>query len=143
MAQHFQTNATGPLLVVEAFVPLLRKSTTTPRIINVSSGAGSITNLVPINKGFGSRLYAYRSSKAALNMVTALQAAELGSDNAGGFKVFAYCPGYTASSITPMNTVENGAQPTSEGARPMLAIINGERDAEHGKFLHKDGQYPW
>ncbi len=39
----FQTNAIGPALVVEAFAPLLRKSEGIVRIVNVSSGAGSIT----------------------------------------------------------------------------------------------------
>lgn len=43
----------------------------------------------------------------------------------------------------PMNKVENGAKPTSEGASPMVEIVNGERDSEHGGFLHVDGQYPW
>jgi NAD(P)-dependent dehydrogenase (short-subunit alcohol dehydrogenase family) len=45
MTAAFQTNATGPAVVVEAFVPLLKKSRdmgNTPRIVNVTSGAGSI-----------------------------------------------------------------------------------------------------
>jgi NAD(P)-dependent dehydrogenase (short-subunit alcohol dehydrogenase family) len=40
--QCFRTNATGPQLMIDAFYPLLKKSITTPRIINVSSGAGSV-----------------------------------------------------------------------------------------------------
>lgn len=38
----FKTNAIGPAITVEAFAPLLEKSSRTPRIINVSSRAGSI-----------------------------------------------------------------------------------------------------
>lgn len=43
MTAAFLTNATGPALIVEAFAPLLKKSNTTARIINVTSGAGSIS----------------------------------------------------------------------------------------------------
>jgi NAD(P)-dependent dehydrogenase (short-subunit alcohol dehydrogenase family) len=39
----FQTNATGPAIVVETFVPLLDKSNKVVRIVNVTSGAGSIS----------------------------------------------------------------------------------------------------
>jgi NAD(P)-dependent dehydrogenase (short-subunit alcohol dehydrogenase family) len=39
----FLTNTTGPAIVVEFFAPLLLKSTKTPRIVNVTSGAGSIS----------------------------------------------------------------------------------------------------
>jgi NAD(P)-dependent dehydrogenase (short-subunit alcohol dehydrogenase family) len=38
----FLTNTIGPAIVVEAFAPLLAKSAKTPRIINVTSGAGSV-----------------------------------------------------------------------------------------------------
>jgi NAD(P)-dependent dehydrogenase (short-subunit alcohol dehydrogenase family) len=72
MAISFQTNATGPLLVGEAFAPLLRQSQTTPRIVNVSSGAGSITKrLDSTSKMYKMKTPQYNCSKAALNMVTA------------------------------------------------------------------------
>jgi NAD(P)-dependent dehydrogenase (short-subunit alcohol dehydrogenase family) len=38
----FKTNTIGPAITVAAFADLLGKSTKTPRIINVTSGAGSI-----------------------------------------------------------------------------------------------------
>jgi NAD(P)-dependent dehydrogenase (short-subunit alcohol dehydrogenase family) len=141
MSQIFQTNATGPLLMVESFAPLLKKSTRTPRIVNVSSGGGSITTrLDPTSAGYKMKSVPYRASKAALNMITACQAVEY--DDLG-FKVFVYCPGFTVSNLGPYNKAENGAKPTSEGAAPIVKILNGERDAEHGKFLHATGQYSW
>jgi len=79
-------------------------------------------------------------SKAALNMVTVDQAVDMGAQ---GFKIFAYCPGYCVSGLTYMNITEYGAKPISEGARPLVGILKGERDAEHGCFLKKGGQYPW
>ena len=73
-------------------------------------------------------------------MITACQAVHYGEL---GFKVFAFCPGFTVSNLGPMNNAENGAKPTSEGAAPIVKLLNGERDAEHGGFLHATGQYPW
>jgi hypothetical protein len=45
MTNAFSTNTTGPAVVVETFAPLLQKSAdlgNTPRVLNVTSGAGSI-----------------------------------------------------------------------------------------------------
>lgn len=73
-------------------------------------------------------------------MITACQAVEYGPL---GWKVFAFCPGFTASNLSDLNKVEEGAKPTSEGARPIVEILNGQRDAEHGGFLKIGGQWPW
>ena len=125
---------------MEHFAPLLRKCTGgTPRIINVSSGAGIIAKrLDPSSPTYSIKGEPYRASKSALNMLNACQAVEYGGD---GFKVFAYCPGFTVSNLGPHNRAENGAKPTSEGTAPMVRILNGERDAEHGMFLNLDGLY--
>lgn len=143
MAQAFQTNATGPFLVVEAFAPLLRKSNTTARIVNVSSGGGSITRRLDSaaqTHKLGMWGIAYCASKAAMNLFTAAQSVVYGEE---GFKVFAFSPGFVQSGLGPHNNAESGAQPTSEGAAPMVKILNGERDEEHAKFLSAKGQYPW
>jgi NAD(P)-dependent dehydrogenase (short-subunit alcohol dehydrogenase family) len=147
------TNVIGPAIIVEAFAPLLSKSKKTPRIINVSSNVGSITLrldpsypyrnqtvvgilgspqiILVVNVSHRSQV-PYRISKSALNMLTACQAYEYGPL---GWKVFAFDPGYTESNLSPANTTDYGAKPTSEGAKPMLAILAGERDAEHAGFL--------
>lgn len=142
MAQIFQTNATGPLLMVEAFAPLLKKSIGIPRIVNVTSGAGSIaTRLDSKNKFYSLKATPYRVSKAALNMIMACQVADY---RELGFKIFLFCPGFTVSKLGANNKAEFGAKPTSEGAAPIVRILNGERDAEDGKFLREaDGEYPW
>ncbi|QIW99258.1 hypothetical protein AMS68_004776 [Peltaster fructicola] len=141
MAICFKTNATGPLLVVDAFAPLLKKAHGTPRIVNISTGQGSITKrLDPTAPGYKIKGVQYRASKAALNMVTACQVAEFGDE---GFKIFSFCPGFTQSNLGPHNNAENGAKPTSEGAAPIVTILKGERDSEHAHFLHNTGQYPW
>ena len=141
MSLCFATNATGPHLMGLAFAPLLKKSITTPRIVNVSSGAGSMSRkLDPTSPMYRESHIQYRASKSALSMVTACQAVEYGDQ---GFKVFAYCPGFTVSNLSERNTLEAGAKPTSEGTTPMVKILEGERDAEHAGFLTVDGQYGW
>ena len=140
MAACFKTNAIGAWLMGTYFIPLLKKASGTPRIVNVSSGAGNISRrLTSTAPKMDFEDIQYRASKAAMNMVHAAQANDLGPQ---GFKVFAYCPGFTVSSLGPHNKLENGAKPTSEGAAPIVKMLNGERDAEHGKFLTATGQYP-
>jgi len=139
MAQCFQTNSTGPYLMVEAFVPLLKKSKTTPRIINITSGGGSIARrLDPTAQPHKLGMWgiAYCTSKAALNLLTAAQAALYGEQ---GFKVFAFSPGFVISNLGPHNNAESGAQPTSEAVVPIVKIVNGERDEEHAGFLTATG----
>jgi NAD(P)-dependent dehydrogenase (short-subunit alcohol dehydrogenase family) len=87
----FETNAAGAWFVVETFAELLRKAVGTPRIVNVSSGLGSLA----LRAQKGSMLddlsmIQYRASKAALNMMTVDQAVMYGKE---GVKVFSYCPG--------------------------------------------------
>ncbi|KAI9655881.1 MAG: hypothetical protein M1831_004726 [Alyxoria varia] len=141
ISQCFRTNAIGPYLTLEHFAPLLKKSNGVPRVVNVSSGAGSITmRLNPSSTGSNLKAPQYRISKAAMNMASACQVVEYGEQ---GFKVFTYCPGFTASNLSHMNTVDQGAKPTSEGTAPIVSLLSGERDADHGKFVHASGEYPW
>lgn len=132
MSRAFRTNAIGPYLTYIAFLPLLAKTHTTPRIINVSSGAGSIAGRLTMGRSVPLRNTPYCASKAALSMVMAVQATAPDLEN---LKSFCYCPGFTASTLGEMNTVEKGAKPTRVGAEPMVRILNGERDAESGGFL--------
>ena len=140
MRDAFDTNATGPAIVTNAFAPLLQKSTATARIINVSSGAGSIgRRLDPTSQLYNRHVVQYRASKAALSMVTACDWVEYGP----AIKVFAYCPGYTVSNLSEQNKAEHGAKPTAEAVMPLIDVLEGKRDEEAGLFLHNTGIYPW
>jgi NAD(P)-dependent dehydrogenase (short-subunit alcohol dehydrogenase family) len=136
MHASFATNVVGPMRVAEEFASLLQRSTYSqgPRIINVSSRAGSISRrLVKENNMiYDSAMVEYRTSKAALNMLSVCQAWEYGKL---GIKTFVFCPGLTESGLADMATLANGAKPVAEGARPIVAIIEGKRDGEEGKFL--------
>lgn len=143
MHASFDTNVVGPMRVVEVFAPLLQKSTYSlgPRIINVSSRAGSISRrLDKSNMIYDSHFLEYRTSKAAQNMLSVCQVWEYGKV---GTKTFMFCPGFTESDLSPMAKVENGAKPVAEGARPIVDIIEGKRDGEEGKFLIDGGVADW
>ena len=143
MQQCFAVNVSGPAVLIETVLPLLRKSTTTPRIINVSSGGGSLERTVNPRQGGGPLHVPYKASKAALNMMSAVELAKFREEKLD-IKVFTYCPGFRVSNLGPYNTVENGAKPTVDGARPMVAMLNGEKDEQSGLFLNSDnGQHPW
>lgn len=83
----FDTNATGPWILTKTMIPLLKKSPAA-KIINISSGVGSIGRKLdpssPFHKFSGVQ---YRASKTALNMITACQFVEFGDM---GMKVFLY-----------------------------------------------------
>lgn len=137
----FDTNATGPAIIAIAFAPLLQKSTSGPRIINISSGVGSIARRLdessPMYRFQG---YQYRASKTALSMVTACQHVEYAPL---GIKVFAYDPGFTVSNLGPPNQEGGGARRVEESVGPLVDVLEGGRDGDVGGFLHNSGVYPW
>ena len=138
------TNVTGAAIVAEAFTPLLLKSSN-PYLLHVSSGLGSI-NLASDPRPFDAAVgaLAYRMSKAALNMLTMQNSNILGKQ---GVKVFAVCPGLVESNLRGESEEQRSAGGTAGdpevSGQTMLRIIEGERDADVGKFVHKDGVYPW
>jgi NAD(P)-dependent dehydrogenase (short-subunit alcohol dehydrogenase family) len=143
MHASFDTNVVGPMRVAEVFAPLLQQSTYSlgPRIINVSSRAGSISRRLDKNNMiYDSHFLEYRTSKAAQNMLSVCQVWEYGKL---GIKTFMFCPGFTESELSPMAKVENGAKPVAEGAGPIVDIIEGKRDGEEGKFLIDGGVADW
>ncbi len=95
------TNAYGPLLLTQAFVPLMRKNGY-GRIVNVSSGIGELSDL-------GSSWPAYRLSKILLNIQTRIIAGELRGNN---ILINAMCPGWVRTDmggIGAPRSVEEGA----------------------------------
>lgn len=143
MQAAFNANATGPAVVTEAFYPLLKKATTpAARIINVGNGGRMVARrLEPSAIGADIKHVPYRTSKCALQMVTACQVVEYKDDD---IKVFMYSPGFTASNLRPGNTLEMGARPAADVVRPMVDIVEGKKDEYAGKNLGIDGTVlPW
>ena len=98
----YLTNTVGPLRLIQAVVPIMQKGGY-GRIVNLSSGAGQLADM---RSGFP----AYRMSKAALNALTRVTAAELGPKT---IKINCMCPGWVRTEMGGPNatrTVEKGAE---------------------------------
>jgi NAD(P)-dependent dehydrogenase (short-subunit alcohol dehydrogenase family) len=146
----FETNVYGPMILTEAVIPLL-KASKNPMVINVTTGLGSITGLDP-NLDPNSVLFnykdvrvpGYRMSKAALNMLTAYQYAQL---RQFGFKIWAYCPGFVVTDLQDDREAREAlpyCESSETSAQGILDIVKGERDGDVGKFVTKrGGEYPW
>jgi len=132
----WDTNVFGVLAVYQAMVPILR-DTPNSRIVNVSSGAGSLTLASDPNSPMHASFDAtYAASKTALNGLTVAMAVELEAD---GVKVNAVSPGYTKTRMSPggTDTVEDGA---AEAVR--VALLGSEGPT--GTFTHATfGAIPW
>jgi NAD(P)-dependent dehydrogenase (short-subunit alcohol dehydrogenase family) len=134
--QIFDTNFFGALRVAQAMLPLLRKSPA-GRIVNISSGLGSLTfNSDPAWSGYNTKFIGYNASKAALNMLTVHLAFELRDTN---IKVNSANPGYTK---TDLNN-NQGTQPVEVGAIEATRLALLDDDGPTGQSFSKDGRDPW
>jgi NAD(P)-dependent dehydrogenase (short-subunit alcohol dehydrogenase family) len=132
----WDTNVFGVLAVTQAMLPLLREAPGA-RIVNVSSGVGSLTRnsdpAAPWRSTFGP---VYPASKTALNAITLAMAIELEST---GIKVNAACPGYTKTNLNNYT----GTRTVEEGAREPVRLALLGPDGPTGTFSNDDGQLPW
>ncbi len=132
----FETNFFGTVAFTQPLLPLLRAAESA-RIVNVSSGLGSLAiNGDPGSPFYHAKILAYNASKAALNMFTVGLAYDLRDTR---IKVNSACPGYTA---TDLNN-HSGPQTVEEGAIAIVRLAQLSEDGPTGSFTHKDGTYPW
>ncbi len=132
----YDTNVFGVFAVTQAFLPLLRKSEA-GRIVNLSSGLGSLTQNSDPTWGFaGVKPLAYNSSKAALNMLTVIFAAELKDTN---IKVNAADPGFTATDLNQ----HRGTQTVEQGAAAAVRLATLPADGPTGGYFAEAGVVPW
>lgn len=137
----YETNVFGLIAVTQGFLPALARSAH-PRIVNVSSGTGSLTWNSSSNPQFdwekvqGGGI-AYRSSKTAVNAVTLLTAQSLGEN----FKVNALAPGLRRTNLIPGMTVGGDPAEAATGA-VRLALLPD--DGPTGALWSWDGsRAPW
>ena len=130
----FETNVYGPVRVTRAFLPLLRRSAA-PRIVNVSSGMGSLA-ITTDPARLESTLVGlqYPASKSALNMITTQYAKALPE-----FRVNAVDPGYTATDLN----AHSGTQTVEEGSDALVALAAVAPDGPTGGFFDRSGPVPW
>lgn len=122
-----ETNLYGPWQMVQAFLPLLRRSEHA-RIVNVSSEGGSLA-------GMGGGTPAYSASKAALNALTRMLAAELRPDR---ILVNSVCPGWVATDMGGP-----GGRPVADGAASVVWAATLPDDGPTGGFFRDGRPVPW
>jgi NAD(P)-dependent dehydrogenase (short-subunit alcohol dehydrogenase family) len=131
-----RTNFLGALMVAQAMLPLLRKSSG-GRIVNVSSGLGSLEHNGDPHWDFARYTYlGYSASKAALNMLTVQLAFELRDT---GIKVNSVDPGYTATDLNQ----HRGYQTVEQGASETVRLALLSQDGPTGGFFSSAGRVPW
>ena len=126
------TNLFGAWRLTQALLPLLRESDH-PRIVNVSSGAGSHEDPQFGLTRRGGAAATYGVSKAALGALTSTFAAELADTP---ILVNAVCPGLTA---TWLGAEQMGARPIADGAASIVWATQIPDDGPSGGFF-RDGQ---
>jgi NAD(P)-dependent dehydrogenase (short-subunit alcohol dehydrogenase family) len=122
----YDTNVFGLVAVTQAFLPALRRSAR-PRIVNISSGTGSLTWSSGDNPQFDWRQVkggglAYRSSKTALNAITLLTAQALAVD---GILVNALAPGLRKTNLIAGMTVGGDPAEAAAGAVRLALLPDG------------------
>jgi NAD(P)-dependent dehydrogenase (short-subunit alcohol dehydrogenase family) len=122
-----ETNLLGAWRTTQACLPLLRRSRHA-RVVNVSSGAGSLS-------GMGAGTPAYSVSKAALNAFTRIVAAELRSE---GILVNAVCPGWVATDMGGP-----GGRPVEDGAASVMWAVTLPDNGPTGGFFRDGRPVEW
>jgi NAD(P)-dependent dehydrogenase (short-subunit alcohol dehydrogenase family) len=130
----YDVNVLGPVRVLNAFLPLLERSSS-PVVVNVSSGLGSLTYSADPDAAYSSLIVpAYSSSKAALNMLTTQYAKAFPA-----IRINAVDPGYTATDLNG----NAGTQTVTEGTDAIVQMAGIGPDGPTGTFVSRDGQVPW
>jgi NAD(P)-dependent dehydrogenase (short-subunit alcohol dehydrogenase family) len=132
----YETNFFGPAAVIQAMLPLLKKSKH-GRIVNVSSSLGSLTLSSNLDSPFADFLaLGYCTSKSALNSLTVQFAKELKDTS---IKVNAICPGYCA---TDLNN-HSGPRSAAQGAVAAIEYATIGDDGPTGGYFNEEGRVPW
>ena len=121
-----ETNFLGPWACAQAAIPQLTRQDYAT-IVNVSSGAGAL-------QGMGAAPPGYATSKAALNALTRILAAELRPE---GVLVNAVCPGWVATDMG------KGGRPVSEGARGIVWASTLTKGGPTSGFFRDGQSIPW
>ena len=128
LEKSFVTNTLGPLRVAQAFWPLLAKSRA-GRIINVSSGLGSLSEMAAMAPS-------YSISKTALNAVTRQLATALKIKN---ITVNSVCPGWVRTDLGGPNAPRS----IEEGADGIVWLAAEAPSGLTGRFLRDKKEIPW
>jgi NAD(P)-dependent dehydrogenase (short-subunit alcohol dehydrogenase family) len=141
MRSAFEVNTLGPLRVQQALLPQMRAPG--GKVVVINTGMGSIGD-----NGSGGN-YAYRTSKAAVNMVFKSMAANLKDK---GITVASIAPGHVVSNFTGQGEEfmkKIGAKPVAQATKGILETIDGLTIESTGAFtmVPSSGEppkpFPW
>ena len=124
-----KANVVGPILVTQDFLPFLQKAPNGGRIVNVSSGAGSLSRM-------STYAPAYSVSKTALNAVTRQFAGALQSQN---IAVNSVDPGWVRTDMGG----SGASRPVEKGAETIVWLATDAPQSETGKFWHDQQEADW
>ncbi len=123
-----EVNAYGPLRLCQALVPLMRRRRY-GRIVNVSSGAGSLTEM-------GGGTLAYRVSKVSLNAITRILADEV---RGSGILINAMCPGWVRTEMGGRHAPRS----VEDGADTAIFLATLPDTGPTGGFFRDRKPIPW
>ena len=141
MMNHYRVNSVGPVLMTQALMPLLKQAAELEvnkaeqfgwkraAVVHISSFSGSIGT-----KEENWRMYSYKASKAALNMLGSLMCEELTD---AGVATLLLCPGHVRTDMggpaAPLSPEESVAG---------ILEVSSRLDADtNGKFMNLNGQF--
>ncbi|AWS43750.1 SDR family oxidoreductase [Streptosporangium sp. 'caverna'] len=130
-----ETNVIGVIRVTNAMLPLLQRSTS-PRIVNLSSGVASLTRQADPDIEIGPIMAAYAPSKSFLNAVTVQYARQFAGTN---ILINAACPGLVATDFTGFH----GPRTPEQGAATAIRLATLPDGGPTGSFFEDDGVIPW
>ena len=132
----FETNAFGAVTLTQGMLPLLLRSECA-RIVNVSSGLGSLTLTSNSESEYTAvNLLAYNSSKTALNAFTIQFAHELKNTN---IKVNSADPGFTATDLNG----HRGTRTVQQAAKIIVHLATLPTSGPTGGFFDENGPVAW
>jgi NAD(P)-dependent dehydrogenase (short-subunit alcohol dehydrogenase family) len=120
-----ETNTFGAWRLTQAMLPLLRRSEH-PRVVNVSSGAGQLTEM---NGG----IHPYRMSKTGMNVLTRTLADD------GEVIINSMCPGWVRTDMGG----PGASRSVEEGADTAVWLATLPDDGPTGGFFRDRKPIPW
>lgn len=132
----FDTNFFGPVALTQVLLPLIKKAPA-GRIVNLSSILGSLTlHADPQSPIYEAKVFAYNSSKTALNAFTVHLAHELRNTK---IKVNSAHPGWVKTDMGgPQAPME-----LSEGGKTSVQLATLPEDGPTGGYFHLGEPLPW
>ncbi|MGE0395964.1 MAG: SDR family oxidoreductase [Kofleriaceae bacterium] len=133
----FETNVYGTIAVTQALLPLLEQSSA-GRIVNVSTTLASLRLATDPTHRITqwNELFAYTTSKTAINAFTVRLAHELRSKR---IKVNAACPGYVATDFNQ----HRGLRTVEQGAEIIVRLATVPDDGPTAGFFDESGAVEW